>query len=92
VLGRIFGSEREEGGGNCIMKNFTVQLIVRAIKTRIGHVMHVASIGRKNDGYKILIRNLKARISLGSHKHKCKNNIKMDLKEIDTSEINTAGS
>jgi hypothetical protein len=55
-------------------------------------VVYVAFVGHVNDGYKILIRNPKARKSLQRPRHRCKDNIKMDLKEIDTSEINTSGS
>jgi hypothetical protein len=54
--------------------------------------MHVTCAGQKNNGYKILIRNPSARKSLGSPRHRCKDNIKMDLKEMGTSEINTPGS
>jgi hypothetical protein len=54
--------------------------------------MHVACVGQKNDGYKTLIRNRKAQKSLANPRHRCKDNNKMDLKEIDTSETNTSGS
>jgi hypothetical protein len=43
---------------------------------------HVTLMGRKRKVYRILVRKLEGKRPLGRPRHRWKNNIKMDLREI----------
>jgi hypothetical protein len=45
-------------------------------------VGHVGRLGEKMNAYRILVRKPEGKTPLGRHRHRWKDNIKMDLREI----------
>jgi hypothetical protein len=56
--------------------------IVRVNKSRIKWVGHVACMGEVRNAYKILVGKSEEKRPLGRPKHRWKDNIRMDLREI----------
>jgi hypothetical protein len=90
VLRRIFGLERGEMVGGCSkLHNEELQNlhssphIIKIMKSRrmswAGHVVHM---GKNRNTYRILVGKPEGKTPLGRPSWKCKDNIKIDLREI----------
>jgi hypothetical protein len=90
VLGRIFGSERDEMTGgwrklhNEELHNlYSSQNIIRIIKSRrMRGAVHVARMGVKRNAYRILMGRTEGKRSPGRPRRKWVDNIKIDLREM----------
>jgi hypothetical protein len=90
VLRRIFGLKRDEviGGWRKLhneeLHNLCSSLIIiRIIKSRrIRLAGHVARMRVKRNAYRILVGNPEGKRPLGRSRHRWKDNIRMDLREI----------
>jgi hypothetical protein len=89
VLRRIFGPKRNEVTEewsklhNEELHNlYSSPNIIRMIKSRkIRWAGHVAHMGEKRNSYRILLAKLEGRRPEGRPRHRCVDNIKIDLRE-----------
>jgi hypothetical protein len=95
VLRKIFGSKREEDGSwrnlhNDVLHNlYSLLNIVRVIKSRrMRWAGHVACMGEGRGVYGVLVGRPKGKRPLGRWRHRWKDNIKMDLREIRINGVN----
>ena len=90
MLRRIFGPKRDEVTGewrklhneelNVLYSSLN---IFRAIKSRrMRWVRHVARMGEGRGMYKVLVGKPGGKRPLGRPRHRCEDNIKMDLQEV----------
>jgi len=78
VAGKLSRLHSEELYDFCSSPN-----IMPMIKSRrMRWVWHVARVGERRDAYVVLVGRLKGKRSLGRHRNRWKNNIKMDLQEL----------
>jgi hypothetical protein len=88
VLRRIFGPEREEDASwrklhNDELNNLcSSPNIVRAIKLRLRWVAHVTCMGDGRCVYRVLVGKPEGKRPLGRPRHRWKDNIKLDLREV----------
>jgi len=91
VLRRIFGSKREEVTGEW-RRTYNEKVyaldcspnIIRVIKSRrMRWVGHVASVGNMRGAYRVLMRILHGRISIGRPRLKLEDNIEVDVQEVE---------
>jgi hypothetical protein len=89
VLRRIFGPKREEDGSWRKLHNdelhnlYSLLTIVRVIKsTRMRWAGHVARMGERRGVYRFLVGGTERRRPMGRPRHRWKDNIKLDLREI----------
>jgi hypothetical protein len=91
VLRRIFGPKRDEVTGgwrklhNDELHNLysSPSIIRMIISTRMRWAEHVARMVKERNAYRILVGMLKGKRPLGRPRHRCVDNIKMDLIEIE---------
>ena len=62
---------------------FSSPNMVRVIKSRMRWARLVARIGERRDVYRVLVRKPKGKRPLGRPRHRWKDNIKMNLHEIE---------
>ena len=93
VLRRLFGPKRDEITGEWrtlhheeLKDLYCSSNIVRLIKSRrmrrAGHVALMGVGGGSRGVYGVLVRNPKGKRPLGRPKHRCVDNIKIDLPEV----------
>jgi hypothetical protein len=89
VLRRIFGPKRDEviGGWRKLHNEelhnlYSSPNVIRMIKSRMKWVGQVPHMGEVINVYKILVLEPEGKRSLGRHRHRWEDNIKMDLREI----------
>jgi hypothetical protein len=99
VLKRIFGPKREEDGlwrklhNDELCSLYSSLNIVRVIKSRrMKWVGHVACMGEGRGVYRVLIGRPEGKRPLGKPRHRWEDNIKLDLREIGFSQLDSAGS
>jgi hypothetical protein len=92
---RIFGPKREEDGSWRKLHNdeiyslYSSLNIVRVIKSRrMRWAGRVARIGEGRGVYRVLVGRPEGKRSLGRHRRRRENNIKMDLREIGIDWVN----
>jgi hypothetical protein len=99
VLRRIFGPKRDEVTGEW-RKQLNEELhdlysspsIIRLIKLRkMRWVGHVARIGEKRNGYRLLVGKPEGRRPLGRPRRRWVDNIKMDLVEVRWADVDWIG-
>jgi hypothetical protein len=95
VLRKIFGPKREEDGlwrklhNDELHSLYSSPNIVRVIKSRrMKWVGHVACMGEGRGVHRVLVGRSEGKRPLGRHRHRWKDNIKMDLREIGISGAN----
>jgi hypothetical protein len=92
VLTRIFLPIRDEVTGrwrklhNGEVHNFDSSDIIRMIKSK--KMRWVGHVGEMRNANKISVRNPEEKRQLGRPKHRCENNIKMDLRRIGLERVN----
>ena len=90
MLRKIFGAKREEiTGGRRKLHNAELYAlyfspnIIRNLKSRqLRWAGHVARMEQCRNAYRVLVRKLEGRRHLERPRHRCENNIKMDLREV----------
>jgi hypothetical protein len=90
VLRRVFGPKREEVTGewrklhNEELSNlYSLPNIVRAVKwRRMRWAWHVARVGEGRVVHRVLVGKPEGKRPLGRPRHRCEDNIKMDLQEV----------
>jgi hypothetical protein len=89
VLRRIFGPKREEDGSWRKLRNgelhnlYSSPNIIWVIKLRrMRWAGHVARMGAWRVVYRVLVGRPESKRPLGRPRHRCEDNIKMDLREI----------
>jgi hypothetical protein len=66
--------------------------IIRIVKTRrMRLVGHVERMGEKRNAYGLLVGRPEERRSLGRPRHRCADNIKMDLVEVEWGDVDWIG-
>jgi hypothetical protein len=94
MLRRIFGLKRDEvtGGWRKLHNEelhglYSSPGIVRVIKTGMRWAGHVSHMGEVRGAYNILVGRPEGRRPLGRPRHRWKDNIKMDLREIGFGDV-----
>jgi hypothetical protein len=91
VLRRIFGPEREEVTGGwkrlhneeLLRSLYALLNVISAVKSRrMKWAVHVAHMGEVRNVYKILVAKPEGKRLFGRIRHRLKDNIRMDLREI----------
>jgi hypothetical protein len=90
VLRRIFGSKRDEVTGKWrrlhneqLYDLYSSPNIIRVIKSRrLRWAGQIARTAKSRGAYRVLIGKTEERRPLGRQRHKCEDNIKMDLREV----------
>ena len=89
VLRRVFGSERDEITGEwrklheLLSDLYSLPNIVRVVKSRrMRWAGHVACMGEGRVVHRVLVEKAKGKRPLGRPRHRCEDNIKMDLKGV----------
>jgi len=90
VLRRVFGPKRDEVTGEWrkfhneeLRDLYSLPNIVRVVKSRrMRWAGHVACIGEGRGVHRVLVGKLEGKRPLGRPRHRWKDNIKMDLREV----------
>jgi len=83
VLRRISGPKGEEVAGGCTVRSFipSSPSIIRVMKLRMRWVGHIAHMGEVRNAYKIVVGKSEGKRPCRMHRHRCKDNIRMEVRE-----------
>jgi len=83
VLRGLFGLKRGEVTGEWRkLYNEELNIIWLLKQRRMGWVGHIACMGERRGAYRFLVGKPEGKRLLGRPRHRCKDNIKMDLREV----------
>ena len=93
VLRRVFGSKRDEVTGEWrklhkeeLKDLYSLPNIVRVVKPRrMRWAGHVVRMGDRRGVHRVLVGKPEGKRPLGRTRHRCEDNIKMDLQEVGES-------
>jgi len=94
VLWRIFGPKRDEVTGEWrklhnkeLNDLYSSPNTVQVIKLRMRWAEHVTCIGERRSIYRVLVGKPDGRRPLGRPRHRCEDNIEIDLQEVGYGEV-----